>query len=57
MRLLKLWKSQQLRELSDGFHQPGWGGVWLEGREALGTRLVKLSGNVLLWRVWYSGNY
>ena len=57
MRLLKLWKSQQLRELSDGLHQPGWGGVWLEGREALGTRLVKLSGSVLLWRVWYSGNY
>ena len=31
MRLLKQWKSQQLRELSDGFHQPGWGGVWREG--------------------------
>ena len=26
MRLLKQWKSQQPRELSDGFHQPGCGG-------------------------------
>ena len=37
MRLLKQWKSQQLRELSDGFHQPGCGGLW---REEAGGRWV-----------------
>ena len=60
MRLLKQWKSQQLRKLSDGFHQPGFGGVWREGGGGgglLGTRLLKLSGNVLLWRVCYWGSY
>ena len=32
MRLLKQWKSQQLRKLSDGFHQPGFGGFGERGR-------------------------